>query len=118
MEKECDAYQRRKKCLGSQPEYAGYLAAISDTVTSSSFQRKCNPESEDPTLRTFVEELNISTELNGTGLGMISYFGHGATYRTDFNAYGYVTDPAKGYNNTNQVSCHVLQRLWREQRFQ
>jgi hypothetical protein len=81
-------------------EFAGYLSAISDTVTSSPFNGtvvqkvKTNPA-------TFVEELNISTELNGTGLGMISYFGHGATYRTDHNM-GYVTDPAKGYNNTTK----------------
>jgi len=81
-------------------QYAGYLSAISDTVTSSPFNGsviqkiKTNPAN-------FIEELNISTELNGAGLGMISYFGHGATYRTDFNA-GYVTDPAKGYNNTTR----------------
>lgn len=88
------------KSTGEVEEYAAYLSAISDTVTSSPFSGsviqkvKTNPAN-------FIEELNISTELNGTGLGMISYFGHGATYRTDFNA-GYVTDPAKGYNNTTK----------------
>lgn len=80
--------------------YRGYLATVVDTVTSSPFNGsviqkvKTNPA-------TFIEEVNISTELNGAGLGMISYFGHGATYRTDFNV-GYVTDPAKGYNNTTK----------------
>ncbi len=81
-------------------EFGGYLSAIADTVTSTPFNGSVIPKVKtDP--NNFIEELNISTELNGTGLGMISYFGHGATYRTDFNA-GYVTDPAKGYNNPNK----------------
>lgn len=88
------------KSTGEVEGYAAYLSAISDTVTSPPFNGsviqkvKTNPAN-------FIEELNISTELNGTGLGMISYFGHGTTYRTDFNA-GYVTDPAKGYDNTTK----------------
>lgn len=80
--------------------YSGYLASISDTVTSAPFNGSVIQKVKtDPA--NFIEELNISTELNGAGLGMISYFGHGATYRTDFNV-GYVTDPAKGYNNTTK----------------
>jgi hypothetical protein len=81
-------------------EFGEYLSAIADTVTGPPFNGSVIQKVKtDPA--NFIEELNISTELNGTGLGMISYFGHGATYRTDFNA-GYVTDPAKGYNNPNK----------------
>jgi hypothetical protein len=87
------------KSAGEISRYAGYLAAIADTVANPAFNgnviQKVKTQAAD-----VIEQLNISAELNGTGLGMISYFGHGATYRTDFNA-GYVTDPAKGYNNTN-----------------
>lgn len=82
------------------PEFAGYLSAIADTVIASPFNGNIIPKVK-TNQSDVIEQLNISTELNGTGLGMISYFGHGATYRTDFNA-GYVTDPAKGYNNPNK----------------
>lgn len=81
-------------------QFAGYLSAISDTVTSSPFNGTVIPKIKTQTANV-IEQLNISTELNGAGLGMISYFGHGATYRTDYNA-GYVTDAAKGYNNTTK----------------
>ncbi|MCF0075687.1 C25 family cysteine peptidase [Dyadobacter sp. CY261] len=79
-------------------QFSGYLSAISDSVTSSPFNGTVIPKIKTLTGNQ-VEQLNISTELNGTGLGMISYFGHGAPYNTDLNP-GYVTDPAKGYNNT------------------
>jgi hypothetical protein len=80
-------------------QYAGYLSSIGDTVSNSQFGGSVIPKIKmNPA--TTIEQLNISTELNGAGLGMISYFGHGATYNTDLNP-GYATDPAKGYNNAN-----------------
>lgn len=81
-------------------EFSGYLSGISNTVTSSPFNGSVSQKIKTLT-GSAIEELNISTELNGAGLGMISYFGHGVQYRTDLNA-GYVTDPAKGYNNTTK----------------
>ncbi|MET7258804.1 C25 family cysteine peptidase [Dyadobacter fermentans] len=86
------------KTAGEVDRYAGYLSNVANAVTSSPFSGSVNQKVK-TNPANFIEELNIATELNGTGLGMISYFGHAAPYRTDFNA-GYVTDPAKGYNNT------------------
>ncbi|WP_138481210.1 putative type IX secretion system sortase PorU2 [Dyadobacter bucti] len=85
-------------------EFAGYLSAISGTVTNSPFSGKVVPKIK--TIAADVtEEVSLSPELNGTaqgisGLGMISYFGHGSLNETDYNA-GHVMNPAKGYNNPN-----------------
>ncbi|QRR03484.1 putative type IX secretion system sortase PorU2 [Dyadobacter sandarakinus] len=86
-------------------QFSGYLATIGGNVTGAPFSgtviQKIKTIAED-----VQEQITIAPELNGTGatikgLGMVSYFGHGSTYRTDLNA-GYATDPAKGYNNTNK----------------
>jgi hypothetical protein len=82
-------------------QFSGYLSAIGNNVTKAPFQgvvlKKVKSIPQD-----VQEQITISTELNGQGsikgLGMVSYFGHGTTYRTDLNA-GYVSDGAKGYNN-------------------
>lgn len=81
-------------------DFSGYLSSVSTTVTSAPFNGSVTQKIKTLT-GSAIEELNISSELNGTGLGMISYFGHGTAYRTDLNA-GYLTDPAKGYNNTTK----------------
>ncbi|MCE7065319.1 C25 family cysteine peptidase [Dyadobacter sp. CY326] len=85
-------------------QFSGYLSAIGSAVTNAPFQgvilKKIKSIPQD-----VQEQISISTELNGEGavkgLGMVSYFGHGSTYRTDLNA-GYATDAAKGYNNTGK----------------
>ncbi|MGX5854415.1 putative type IX secretion system sortase PorU2 [Dyadobacter jiangsuensis] len=77
--------------------YAEYLNAIATVVTGSPFSGTV--VSKVKTVATSsVVEMNFAAELNGTGVGMMSYFGHGNVDRTDYNP-GYVTDPAKGYNN-------------------
>jgi hypothetical protein len=86
------------KDVGEIAQFSGYLSTMGNIVASSPFNgavaQKIKTQAAD-----VIEQVNVSTELNGAGLGMISYFGHGSTYRTDLNP-GYVTDPAKGYNNT------------------
>ncbi|MDR6803513.1 hypothetical protein J2Y45_000783 [Dyadobacter sp. BE34] len=88
------------KDTGEINQFANYLSTIGNIVNTSPFNgsviQKIKTQAAD-----VIEEVNIGTELNGTGLGMISYFGHGSTYRTDLNP-GYVTDPAKNYNNTTK----------------
>ena len=85
-------------------QFSGYLSSIGNAVTNAPFQgvivKKVKSIPED-----VQEPISIATELNGAGavkgLGMVSYFGHGSTYRTDLNA-GYATDPDKGYNNAGK----------------
>ncbi|KAA6440646.1 T9SS type A sorting domain-containing protein [Dyadobacter flavalbus] len=54
-----------------------------------------------------IQEISIAPYVNGTidpsvtGIGMVTYFGHGGVDVTDLN-FGYATDPAKGYANTNK----------------
>lgn len=88
------------KSAGEIGQFTSYLSAIGSTVTGTPFGGTIIQKVKTQAANV-IEQLNISPELNGAGLGMISYFGHGTTYRTDFNA-GYVTDAAKGYNNTNK----------------
>ncbi|WP_439585430.1 C25 family cysteine peptidase [Dyadobacter bucti] len=93
------------KTVGEVNEFSGYLSAISNTVTAAPFSGKIVPKIKTNSA-LLVEEMTLSPELNGTasgvsGLGMISYFGHGSADKTDYNA-GYVTDPVKGYNNTDK----------------
>jgi len=80
--------------------FAGYLSTIGASVTNSPYSgtvlRKVKTIPRDER-----EEITLAPELNGNGLGMISYFGHGSTYRTDLNA-GYATDNDKGYNNPDK----------------
>ncbi|WP_353721987.1 C25 family cysteine peptidase [Dyadobacter sp. 676] len=80
-------------------QFADYLNAISVDVTSNPFSGNIIPK-----LKTVasddVIEMNFAAELNGAGVGMVTYFGHGGVDKTDYNA-GYVSDPAKGYNNPN-----------------
>jgi len=45
-----------------------------------------------------VETVNITPEVN-SGVGLITYFGHGSTTVTDLDM-GYITDADRGYNNT------------------
>ena len=86
------------KDLGEINQFAGYLSTIGNTVASSPFNgaviQKKKTQAAD-----VIEEISVSNEVNNAGVGMISYFGHGSTYRTDLNP-GYVTDAGKGYNNT------------------
>ncbi|MCF0071850.1 C25 family cysteine peptidase [Dyadobacter sp. CY261] len=44
-----------------------------------------------------VESVNITQNVN-TGVGLITYFGHGSPILTDLDM-GYITDAARGYNN-------------------
>lgn len=44
-----------------------------------------------------VESVNITPEIN-SGIGLLTYFGHGSTTVTDLDI-GYVTDAARAYNN-------------------
>ena len=47
-----------------------------------------------------AEPVNITPEVN-SGVGMITYFGHGSTTVTDLDM-GYITDAGRGYNNANK----------------
>ncbi|MGG7662678.1 C25 family cysteine peptidase [Dyadobacter sp. BHUBP1] len=88
------------KDTGEINQFASYLSTIGNIVNTSPFNGTVIPKIKTQAADV-IEEVNIGTELNGAGLGMISYFGHGSTYRTDLNP-GYVTDPAKNYNNTTK----------------
>lgn len=44
------------------------------------------------------QQLDTLYKYVNPGVGMITYFGHSAPYRTDYN-FGYVSDPAKQFNN-------------------
>ncbi|TLV00106.1 putative type IX secretion system sortase PorU2 [Dyadobacter luticola] len=44
-----------------------------------------------------TEPVNITADVN-EGVGLMTYFGHGATYITDLD-FGYITDAPRGYNN-------------------
>ncbi|MCE7065320.1 C25 family cysteine peptidase [Dyadobacter sp. CY326] len=44
-----------------------------------------------------VESVNITPEIN-SGVGLLTYFGHGSTTVTDLDI-GYITDAARAYNN-------------------
>ncbi|MCF0071851.1 C25 family cysteine peptidase [Dyadobacter sp. CY261] len=71
-----------------------------------------------------LKRTDLSDPLNGQqldtlykyvnpGVGMITYFGHSAPYRTDYN-FGYVSDPAKQFNNPGKYpimfynGCDIL----------
>ena len=91
------------KSQGEIDDFSAYLSAISSSVTSSPFSGKVIPKKK-TVAADVIEEMSFSPELNGTaqgvgGLGMVSYFGHGSTLKTDYNA-GYASDPNKNYNNT------------------
>jgi hypothetical protein len=78
-------------------QFAGYMAGIAGSVTNAPYSGSVLPRPKtNPAL--LIEQMTFSTELNGNGLGMVSYFGHGSVDQTDYNA-GYVSDPGKGYNN-------------------
>ncbi|HEV7378464.1 MAG TPA: C25 family cysteine peptidase, partial [Dyadobacter sp.] len=47
-----------------------------------------------------IERVNITNEIN-RGVGMLTYFGHGAQIVTDLDM-GYVTDATRNYNNANK----------------
>lgn len=85
------------KTVGEVNQFAGYMAGIAGSVTNSPYsgtviaKPKTNPA-------LLIEEMTFAPELNGNGLGMVSYFGHGSVDQTDHNA-GYVSHDAKGYNN-------------------
>lgn len=49
-----------------------------------------------------VEPVNVSTEVN-SGLGMITYFGHGSPTVTDLDM-GYISAPERGYSNSDKYS--------------
>ncbi len=49
---------------------------------------------------TVVEKVDISNLVN-EGVGMISYFGHGAATITDLD-FGYASDASRGYRNLNR----------------
>ena len=83
-------------------QFATYLSNIGTSVSGTGFAGKVYTKVKSIP-QDVQEQITIAPELNGThptikGLGMVSYFGHGSTYRTDLNA-GYVSDPAKGYDN-------------------
>ncbi|WP_342088598.1 putative type IX secretion system sortase PorU2 [Dyadobacter sp. OTU695] len=89
------------KDQGEINQFSGYLSSIGSIVSSAPFNgaviQKIKSIPQD-----VQEQITIAPELNGTGVGMVSYFGHGATYRTDLNA-GYATDFAgKAYDNANK----------------
>lgn len=78
-------------------QYAGFLNEIAFEVTNSPFLGTAIQKMK-TSVTSNVVEMNYASELNGTGVGMVTYFGHGGVDKTDYNA-GYVSDPAKGYNN-------------------
>ncbi|SDH13472.1 Por secretion system C-terminal sorting domain-containing protein [Dyadobacter soli] len=87
------------KTDGEITQFSNYLNSIATDISSNPFSGNVIPK-----LKTVasddVIEMNFATELNGAGVGMVTYFGHGGVDKTDYNA-GYVSDPNKGYNNPN-----------------
>ncbi|MCE7041222.1 C25 family cysteine peptidase [Dyadobacter sp. CY312] len=68
-----------------------------------------------------VESVNISKDVN-SGVGMITYFGHGSISKTDLD-FGYVTDVNRGYNNSDKYplmyfnGCGVGNHFFRKSPF-
>lgn len=87
------------KTSGEINQFAGYLNAIAYDITNTPFTGAVILKRKTVATANVIE-MNYASELNGAGVGMVTYFGHGNVDKTDYNA-GYVTDPAKGYNNPN-----------------
>lgn len=93
------------KTSGEITQFAGYLSGISGSITNAPYSG--NVVARPKTIVTSdIQEMTFSPELNGTapgvsGLGFVSYFGHGSVDKTDYNP-GYVSNPAKGYDNPDK----------------
>lgn len=83
-------------------QYANYLNAIAYAVTGIPFSGTVVQKVKNVTTANVVP-MSFAPELNGAGVGMMSYFGHGGVDKTDYDP-GYVSDPAKGYNNPDNYT--------------
>ncbi|MCE7058568.1 C25 family cysteine peptidase [Dyadobacter sp. CY343] len=81
--------------------------ATSAKIASAPFAGKVYPKVKDKTLAAnAIQSITLAPEVNGTapgisGVGMITYFGHGGVDQTDLD-FGYAMDDAKNYNNTGK----------------
>lgn len=75
------------------------LASLEPFVINGSVGGKVIPFAKQQAMIE-VESVNITPEVN-EGAGLITYFGHGSTIRTDLNM-GYSTDGDRGYNNSGK----------------
>ncbi|TLU90579.1 putative type IX secretion system sortase PorU2 [Dyadobacter sediminis] len=75
------------------------LASLEPFVINGSIGGKVTPFAKQQAMAE-VESVNITSQVN-EGVGLITYFGHGSTIRTDLNM-GYITDGDRGYNNAGK----------------
>ncbi|MCF2491181.1 C25 family cysteine peptidase [Dyadobacter sp. CY347] len=78
--------------------FANYLSGIASKINNAPFSGTTIQKLKPLANPGSVQQMSFATELNGTGVGMVSYFGHGSVDQTDYNA-GYAMDNGKNYNN-------------------
>lgn len=88
------------KDIGEVSQFANYLSSISAPIINAPFSGDTLNRRKTPVSSATIST-TLSTELNGVGAGMITYFGHGNVDATDFD-FGYATDGAKGYLNSGR----------------
>ncbi|MBO9615488.1 MAG: T9SS type A sorting domain-containing protein [Dyadobacter sp.] len=88
------------KTLDEVNAFAKYLSDISGPIFAAPFKGDTIQRKKFP-ISSATVPTTISADLNGVGAGMVTYFGHGNVDATDFD-FGYATDPAKGYANTDR----------------
>ncbi|WP_171037928.1 putative type IX secretion system sortase PorU2 [Dyadobacter luticola] len=84
------------KTLEEITQLRDLLGALVPDVTNGVVGGKVTPYVKKQAMAE-TEVVNITPDVN-SGVGLITYFGHGSTVITDLDM-GYVTDASRGYNN-------------------
>lgn len=83
---------------GESDRFSGYYTStLNSKVTSSPFLGSVITKKKPNNLLTSPENLDITQDVN-SGIGFMSYFGHGNPHYTDYNM-GYISDERRAYNN-------------------
>jgi hypothetical protein len=86
------------KTVGEITQLKGILSSLAPTVENGIVGGNVKAFVKQQAIGE-TEPVNITPEVN-TGVGLITYFGHGSTTVTDLDM-GYATDAKRGYNNAN-----------------
>jgi hypothetical protein len=83
---------------GESDRFGGYYTSTLDSkVTSSPFLGSVLTKKKPNNLLGSPENLDITQDVN-SGIGFMSYFGHGNPHYTDYNM-GYISDTRRAYTN-------------------
>lgn len=86
---------------GETERFGGYYTGTLNTkVTSAPFSGSVITKQKPADKLNSPEDLDITQDVN-SGVGFMSYFGHGNPHYTDYDM-GYISDKRKGYNNTGK----------------